>query len=477
MDNIWSTPIRRQTWSNPTFDAGDSVGQMLSKFLVAPRGMPYGATFGTQGRSTFDSGIGGANRGYHGFGANYFDNVASSGSATDRAMEFAARLAQSIGGSAADAMTSAAGAALGQVGASGDAVDQANPYIQSASAKFGVPAGLLKTIINNESSGDWAGNGYRYVTSVRPSSGGILPFVGIFENAWQSWGCPGTAAAAVGNEQAQVDCLAQGLKGFYNQNPQAGWDGVITMHFAGETAPSGWQDENGMTDYQYLQSAKANWARYDAQGASSAAGAAAGALGGGVPTGNAATVLNEAKKYVGVPYVWGAIPGKGQDPRSSGWDCSGFTYWLDQNYGTGQLPEGSHYQYQYAQQTGKLFTDTSQLQPGDLLFFNTGPDNGGGAELNSAGHVAIYLGNGQIIQAANPSEGTVISDFSGYYAQTYIGAMHMSWSGGTPGGIGSSIGGALTSAASGATSSAWTPYASWGSDRRVSSNPYASWGR
>ena len=204
---------------------------------------------------------------------------------------------------------------------------------------------------------------------------------------------------------------------------------------------------------------------------------AASALGGGVPTGNAATVLNEAKKYVGVPYVWGAIPGKGQDPRSSGWDCSGFTYWLDQNYGTGQLPEGSHYQYQYAQQTGKLFTDTSQLQPGDLLFFNTGADNGGGAELNSAGHVAIYLGNGQIIQAANPSEGTVISDFSGYYAQTYIGAMHMSWSGGTPGGIGSSIGGALTSGASGATSSAWTPYASWGSDRRMSSNPYASWGR
>src|SRR5262249_37049225 len=143
-----------------------------------------------------------------------------------------------------------------------------------------------------------------------------------------------------------------------------------------------------------------------------------------------------AEQYVGVAYVWGAIPGKGEDPRATGWDCSGMIYWLDQNYGTGELPMGSHYQYQYAQQNGKLFTDMNQLQPGDVVFCDAGPDDGGGAELNRAGHVAMYIGDGQILQAENPSAGTVISDlqaFLNYPGQSWLGAMHMSWSGGGSG--------------------------------------------
>src|SRR5690606_314372 len=74
-------------------------------------------------------------------------------------------------------------------------------------------------------------------------------------------------------------------------------------------------------------------------------------------TPQAQSVINVAQQYVGVSYVWGGIPGRGQNPWEPGWDCSGMTYWLDQNYGNGDLPMGSHYQYQYAQQTGKLFTN------------------------------------------------------------------------------------------------------------------------
>jgi hypothetical protein len=71
----------------------------------------------------------------------------------------------------------------------------------------------------------------------------------------------------------------------------------------------------------------------------------------------------------------------------------------------------------------------SQLQPGDLVFFDTGNTAGGGAELNRAGHVAMYIGNGQIIHAANPSQGTIISNINdGYYNQRYIGSMHASYS-------------------------------------------------
>jgi len=136
-------------------------------------------------------------------------------------------------------------------------------------------------------------------------------------------------------------------------------------------------------------------------------------------------VVKVAESYVGqVPYVWGGIPGKGQDP-SGGWDCSGMVYWLDQNYGSGQIPMGSHYQYQYAVDTGKLFTDMSQLQPGDIVFLDTGWYGGAGGNLNAAGHVGIYAGNGQLIQATNASQGTVIQPLDAY--GTILGAMHGTW--------------------------------------------------
>ena len=115
---------------------------------------------------------------------------------------------------------------------------------------------------------------------------------------------------------------------------------------------------------------------------------------------------------------------------------SGLTYWVDQNYGNGSLPMGSHYQYDYAQKTGQLFSDTNQLQPGDLVFFNTGWQGGAGSELNGAGHVAMYIGNGKMIHAANPSQGTIVSDFASYAPSNgyqYMGAMHMSFSGGAAG--------------------------------------------
>jgi len=109
-------------------------------------------------------------------------------------------------------------------------------------------------------------------------------------------------------------------------------------------------------------------------------------------------------------------------------NCSGFTYWLDQNYGTGTLPRGSHYQYQNAVNTGQLFTDLSQLQPGDLVYIDTGWYGGAGGDMNAAGHVGMYIGNGKMIHAANPEQGTIISDLAAYGG--ILGAMHQTGSGG-----------------------------------------------
>ncbi|MDQ3692815.1 MAG: NlpC/P60 family protein [Chloroflexota bacterium] len=142
-------------------------------------------------------------------------------------------------------------------------------------------------------------------------------------------------------------------------------------------------------------------------------------------TGNA--LVDAAVSFEGeVPYpsTWTGNPGAGQDPMTyGGWDCSGFTYWLDQNYGDGTLAQGSHHQYQQAMDGGHLNGDPSQLQPGDMVFFDTGLTTGSGAELNNASHVGVYIGDGQFIHSANPSEGTVISSLDLYMTNyPYLGS-------------------------------------------------------
>ena len=161
-----------------------------------------------------------------------------------------------------------------------------------------------------------------------------------------------------------------------------------------------------------------------------------GALG-GAATGN--NVVDIAKSFVGkVRYHLGSKPSASVDNPTT-WDCSGFIKWLDNRYGNGQLPGGAHYQYQYAQKNGKLFTDMSQLQPGDVIFINTGFKGGAGAWLNPASHVAIYAGNGMMIHATTgktAGSGTILSPMSAYpkAGKPILGAMHMPWSGGSGGG-------------------------------------------
>lgn len=125
-------------------------------------------------------------------------------------------------------------------------------------------------------------------------------------------------------------------------------------------------------------------------------------------------IVDLAQSYLGSPYVHGGLV-------PSGWDCSGFTYYLYNQMGR-PIPQGSHEQMAAAVSQGALFQDTSQLQPGDLIFF----DLAGGSEFragNSASHVAMYIGNGQIIHAANESVGTIISSFGDpYYSGHFLGA-------------------------------------------------------
>lgn len=103
-----------------------------------------------------------------------------------------------------------------------------------------------------------------------------------------------------------------------------------------------------------------------------------------------------ASKYVGVPYVAG-----GRSTR--GWDCAGFTQWAYKQFGV-KIPDVSWQQVKQGSPVGSL----KDAKAGDLLFFH---EPGGHRHDPSAlkiNHVAIYLGHGRMVEAANPRAGTRI---------------------------------------------------------------------
>ena len=119
-----------------------------------------------------------------------------------------------------------------------------------------------------------------------------------------------------------------------------------------------------------------------------------------------AAILAEAKKYLGTPYVFG-----GASP--SGFDCSGFVYYVLKQLGFSPYRTPAD---QYKQGTS---VSKDHLKPGDIVFFaNT--------YASGISHVGIYAGNGQFIHAPNSRSTVSYSDLtSGYWANHYYGARRM----------------------------------------------------
>lgn len=116
-------------------------------------------------------------------------------------------------------------------------------------------------------------------------------------------------------------------------------------------------------------------------------------------SGGVSTAINAGFNHLGTPYRWA---GKGP----GGFDCSGFVSWA---FGQGgiSIPSST---------AGLASTGTkvsaSNMQPGDIVFFNTYKTNG---------HVGIYLGGGKFIGAQN-STGLAVADMtSGYWASKFAG--------------------------------------------------------
>ncbi|WP_227394328.1 C40 family peptidase [Jeotgalibacillus aurantiacus] len=117
---------------------------------------------------------------------------------------------------------------------------------------------------------------------------------------------------------------------------------------------------------------------------------------------SATDVVNNAKRYLGTPYVYG-----GASP--SGFDCSGFVQFIMKDAGV-SLPRTTSSQYGVGTSVSK-----ENLQAGDLVFFNT---FGSGVS-----HVGIYIGNSQFIHA-HSYKGINIDSINDpyYWGSRYVGA-------------------------------------------------------
>ena len=103
-------------------------------------------------------------------------------------------------------------------------------------------------------------------------------------------------------------------------------------------------------------------------------------------------LVNYALQFVGGPYRAG-----GNDPRT-GVDCSGFVRYVMQHGAGISMNRSSG-----SQATQGHAVNSSQMQPGDLLFYS------GGSGIN---HVAMYIGDGKIVHASTYATGIKISKWN-----------------------------------------------------------------
>nr|WP_276803895.1 NlpC/P60 family protein [Acidaminococcus provencensis] len=214
-----------------------------------------------------------------------------------------------------------------------------------------------------------------------------LPAQSVF--ASYNVGTSGPDVAEIQNELSDL--------GYYNGIPDGVYGADTAAAVKKYQASMGLEADGVVGDYTYSKlMGKRMPSRRSDYGVSRGYG-----YGYGANTGMVRSLISTAYDYVGVPYVFG-----GTTPW--GFDCSGYTQYVFRQIGV-DIPRTADAQYYSYPKVS-----ASNLQPGDLVFFETyepGPS-----------HCGIYIGNGQMLQAGSSTGVTVSNVFSGYFGARYIGA-------------------------------------------------------
>jgi cell wall-associated NlpC family hydrolase len=113
-----------------------------------------------------------------------------------------------------------------------------------------------------------------------------------------------------------------------------------------------------------------------------------------------AKIVAGAREFRGLDYLWAGTSG-------FGYDCSGFTYSIYRNFGI-TLPRDADRQFAHGKHIPR-----GSLRPGDLVFYRSSPDG-------PVGHVGMYAGHGDIIDAPRTGETIKIEPLSSH--SWYAGA-------------------------------------------------------
>lgn len=202
---------------------------------------------------------------------------------------------------------------------------------------------------------------------------------------------PGLDATVLGLVPIEDELLVtEELDGWVKVNIEEG-DGYVSMDYVSLStefvkAESKAEEEARLAkeaaERRAAQEAAAKAAKKSSKSSNESAPAPVYATGGGSELGN--SVANYACQFVGNPYVWGGTS------LTNGADCSGFVMSVYNNFGV-SLPHSSAAD----RSVGAAVNGIENAQPGDIVCYS--------------GHVAIYIGNGQIVHASTAKTGIIIS--------------------------------------------------------------------
>lgn len=283
----------------------------------------------------------------------------------------------------------------------------------NTSSKIVDSANKNEVVVVLEKAGDW----YKVIYDLQEGymHGDYLK-VSTTENAELGYGKVNTTKVNLrkgpGASYDVVDTASKGEKA-YIIGINNGWYKVIY----GEHVCYVRSDYLDLTEKPYENRSSSKSPRFYRGGKSLGTEPSAAALNGSASSGNTSSgnistgkvtgdqIVALAKKNLGIPYKWG-----GTSP-SSGFDCSGFVYYVLNTLG---IKASRTLSSMYTQGTE---VSKSELKPGDVVFFKNTYKSG-------LSHVGIYVGDGKFIHA--PHSGKVVSYadlYSDYYTSHYYGAV------------------------------------------------------